>query len=168
MSYLVLFFLTSSALLLCLIHSPLILTILVSVQATFVACIGYILLSSSWLSFILIIVFLTAIIVIFTYISSLASNELTPYPKLWLVYLPLLLLGFIFLLIYFYTNKTLFFMLSRSFNIILLTPTTVFIHKIYTPLASVVTITLINYLLLILIIIVKHSNLTDGPLKGFS
>uniref|UniRef100_UPI0030FEA2A7 NADH dehydrogenase subunit 6 n=1 Tax=Neopanorpa quadristigma TaxID=2521360 RepID=UPI0030FEA2A7 len=124
-----------------------------------------------WFSYILFLVFLGGMLVLFIYMTSLASNEMFSMSFkliIWSISLLLLTMFISFLL-----DKNLIlstfsnfdmnnfmesFMLKTNENSLNLT-------KLYNQPTSLITLMLINYLLLTLIVVVKITNIFYGPLR---
>nr|AJM70186.1 NADH dehydrogenase subunit 6 [Alpheus lobidens] len=123
--------------------------------------------SFTWLSYILFLIFLGATLVLFIYVASLASNEIfklsTPLSAL--MVLPLLI-GSPFLL-----KEELIQPMKPLSEPSLVSETettsdpTFFLSMIYSPSTSFLTSFMILYLLLTLIVIVKISSSSTGPLR---
>nr|YP_009563994.1 NADH dehydrogenase subunit 6 [Alpheus inopinatus]QAX91344.1 NADH dehydrogenase subunit 6 [Alpheus inopinatus] len=123
--------------------------------------------SFTWLSYILFLIFLGATLVLFIYVASLASNEMFKLsaPLSIMMSLPILV-------------STPFLLkeellqplkpLSESSSLTELETTqdpTFFLSMIYSPSTSFLTSFMILYLLLTLIVIVKLSSSSTGPLR---
>uniref|UniRef100_UPI0030FEC0B8 NADH dehydrogenase subunit 6 n=1 Tax=Neopanorpa claripennis TaxID=3135613 RepID=UPI0030FEC0B8 len=124
-----------------------------------------------WFSYILFLVFLGGMLVLFIYMTSLASNEMFSMSfKLISLFITFL---FFIMLINILLDKNLIlstfsnldmnnfmelFMLKTNENSLNLT-------KLYNQPTSMITLMLINYLLLTLIVIVKITNIFHGPLR---
>jgi len=140
---------------------PIIIVILIRAQ-TLILCLAIrIITQTPWFSFILFLVFMGGLIVLFIYISSLASNERfsieawwRPYPKL----IGLRVLGISFSL------------LLENTQAISLTQIKIrdLIFKLYSPGILTLTTLTIFYLLLVLIVIVNITSLQEGPLRAIS
>nr|YP_002261349.1 NADH dehydrogenase subunit 6 [Gryllotalpa pluvialis]ACG59306.1 NADH dehydrogenase subunit 6 [Gryllotalpa pluvialis] len=120
-----------------------------------------------WFSYILFMIFIGGMLVLFLYITSLASNELFMASIMLLMLIPMMF-SMTFLLqipdplipnLYIYTNDILYSnnWLNNLIQMILM--------KIYNYPTHFITIMLVFYLLLALIAIVKIINIFKGPLR---
>ncbi len=150
-------------------RAPLALAVLVASQAVRVALLISSYRKRSWFSFLFLIVFLSGLMVIFTYVSSLASNEFLP------VLLPVgavaltltLLLG-----IYFYSclpflpKRAVSFCSTWALSLTSITAER--IHKVYSEETCALSSIMIIYLLIALIAVVKRASYYIGPLRSFN
>lgn len=140
------------------IQTPLRIGVLIIVLSFFVATIIFFIGPTSWFSYLLFIVFLRGIIIIFIYVSSLASNEILFY-------------NIYFLPLFFVTPLLLFMYLKINFDthteIInsIIEPNSIFSYKIYTPYLRLLTRIIMIYLLIALLVVVKNSLFREGPLR---
>jgi NADH-ubiquinone oxidoreductase chain 6 len=146
--------------------TPLIIAALIILQAFIVSFITFIFLLRSWFSFILFIVFIRAIIVIFVYVSSLASNDFftTPSP-----YLLLILLSVPFVIIFITLVPT--SVPNQSHSQIFLSDLhlgSIVTYKLYSSYILATTIFLIIYLLIALIVVAKNSSSSKGALRALN
>ncbi len=118
-----------------------------------------------WFSYILFIIFLGGILVLFIYVTSLASNESFSFSYSSLAFSISLILIFIPLSIFYdpLLNETL---TNSPLSSLTLNSSSVFIIRwIYSTNLINFTLFIILYLLLTLIVVVKISNLFRGPLR---
>lgn len=145
------------------LNTPLIIAAIITTQAILVSFSTYSISLTSWFSFILFLVFIRAIIIIFVYVSSLASNEFfNSYTPTTTHHALLIILSFILL----YTTLTP--MSANMFSILTLTdanlgPTAT--YKIFTSYTLNISLILITYLLISLIAVAKISSYLKGPLR---
>jgi NADH-ubiquinone oxidoreductase chain 6 len=130
---------------------------LILIQTIRICVIGWIKLKISWLSYILFLIFLGGLIVLFIYITSLASNELI-HTKIETHITVVLVISFILFLIILNINF--------QYNIRETLSTYKTFYFIYSWNSMAVIITTIIYLLLTLIIVVKVSNKFEAPIKN--
>lgn len=127
--------------------------------------------SSFWFSYILFLVFLGGILVLFIYITSLASNELfyTPIKSLIII-----IASIIFILsISTVTDPYFWNIFTKNTDLIAIdlipnipyTEATPHLTKLYNKPNHLITLILVNYLFLTLIVIVKITNIFQGPLR---
>lgn len=121
----------------------------------------------------LFLVFLGGILVLFIYVTSLASNEIFSFSiKILIISLTLLLIIFSLSLI---IDKTIISSLIINSEILQLTKLNNFLNedtlnlnKLYNYPTNLITLVLINYLFLTLIAVVKITNIFQGPLRPSS
>lgn len=122
-----------------------------------------------WFSYILFLVFLGGILVLFIYVTSLASNEIFTFStKLLISSISIFII--IIISLYFidksillqYTNLEIQSISNLNSYII---ENSLSLNKLYNYPTNLLTILLINYLLITLIAVVKITNLFKGPLR---
>nr|YP_009349906.1 NADH dehydrogenase subunit 6 [Pseudorhynchus acuminatus]AQM40080.1 NADH dehydrogenase subunit 6 [Pseudorhynchus acuminatus] len=152
------------------INHPLAMTLIIIIQTLLVALSTGLSTSSFWFSYILFLVFLGGMLVLFIYISSLASNELFSIPIKYLLIMGMLISFFFILSLsidYTYQpNLSSDMMTSSNF---LISPSSNnsnnLLMKLYNNPTNYITLMLVSYLLLTLIVIVKITNIFFGPLR---
>nr|WFD61205.1 NADH dehydrogenase subunit 6 [Carrikerella sp.] len=145
------------------LNHPLSMGMTLFIQAILICLISGSLSINFWFSYILLLIFLGGILVLFLYVTSIASNELF----LFSYKLPLLFfMIFIFLSFYWPYNNflsniqdTLKFYSCLSYN------STYFLIKLYNQPINMITILTASYLFLSLIVVVKIINIYKGPLR---
>nr|YP_010397470.1 NADH dehydrogenase subunit 6 [Sinomantis denticulata]UQJ77603.1 NADH dehydrogenase subunit 6 [Sinomantis denticulata] len=122
---------------------------------------------SFWFSYILLLIYLGGMLVLFMYVTSLASNEMFFYSnKIFLIILPLPL---VFLILYFFNVKyNMFLYESLENNINLNIHSFDFLLKMYNQPMNNITIMIAAYLFLTLIATVKMISIHSGPLRQMS
>nr|UKM30535.1 NADH dehydrogenase subunit 6 [Acisoma panorpoides] len=117
---------------------------------------------NSWFSYILFLVFLGGMLVLFIYMTSIASNEL--FKKS--LYIPIIMYLMIIMLV------SLMLMMDPSLSIKMITESTINSETskmIMTPLynnpSSLITIFMVLYLFLTLIVVVSITSFNKGPLR---
>nr|AXI98620.1 NADH dehydrogenase subunit 6 [Pseudoniphargus mateusorum] len=144
--------------------SPLFLSLMIISQTIVLSLVINTITLTSWFSFMLIMIYLSGMMVIFIYISSMASNELFYLNSPLLVIIFMLVTLFTLLIFNFATYKT-----SDSMNSLdqALTQITIFkTMKMFSKPLFVMTIMLIMYLLLAMIVVSKNSAFSSGPLRS--
>nr|YP_010397587.1 NADH dehydrogenase subunit 6 [Potthastia gaedii]UQJ73626.1 NADH dehydrogenase subunit 6 [Potthastia gaedii] len=124
-----------------------------------------------WFSYILFLIFLGGMLVLFIYVTSLASNEMFTFSmKIFL--LSSITLFILFILIIFLDMNMIFNNFSLNNEMMNLMNMNSFINensidlnKLYNFPTNMLTILLINYLFLTLIAVVKITNIFEGPLR---
>nr|ADW41283.1 NADH dehydrogenase subunit 6 [Drosophila lacicola] len=123
-----------------------------------------------WFSYILFLIFLGGMLVLFIYVTSLASNEMFNLSiKLTLISIMLFLM-FLILALIMDKNSTSFFLLNNEMEMIssnysYLMENSLSLNKLYNFPTNLITILLMNYLLITLIVIVKITKMFKGPLR---
>ena len=137
---------------------PILLIVLILLQTSCLCLIGWIKLKIRWFSYVLFLIFLGGLIVLFIYITRLASNEIIVI-NLYSYGLIIILTTFLrIFLINFNNFQQIFDVSTEHFSI-----TFNFIYSLNR--APLVLVTIV-YLLLTLIIVVKISNKFDAPIKN--
>nr|ARO46880.1 NADH dehydrogenase subunit 6 [Metrioptera ussuriana] len=150
---------------------PLAMTLIIIVQTCIVSMTIGMMSSSFWFSYILFLVFLGGMLVLFIYITSLASNELfyTSMKTLVIIITSIsLILTIAFITDPYFWNMFVKNMDQMSIELIttsLNTEATPHLTKLYNKPNHLITLMLVNYLFLTLIVIVKITNIFQGPLR---
>nr|DAZ87544.1 TPA_asm: NADH dehydrogenase subunit 6 [Trichosia splendens] len=167
------------------INSALILLTLLFTQLTHPLSMGFILLIQTlmiciytgmmyetfWFSYILFLVFLGGMLVLFIYITALASNEMFNFSmKLLLIFFSALFMMFVLSLL---TDKIQFifinnYEMNNIFYYSEIKENYLMINKLYNYPTNMITLMLINYLFFTLIVIVKITNFFYGPLRNLN
>ena len=137
------------------------------IQAFLTCLITGLIFETFWFSYILFLVFLGGVLVLFIYITSLASNEIFSLSRfLFISFLIILYLSLLFILI----NDNLLFINIINNEILLIQnlnnlifENSLNIYKLYNYPTNFITLLLINYLFFTLIIVVKIINFSFGP-----
>nr|QQO80838.1 NADH dehydrogenase subunit 6 [Trichocera sp.] len=147
---------------------------LVLLMQTFLIClITGIFSKTFWFSYVLFLVFLGGMLVLFIYVTSLASNEMFMFSmKMTMISLIMLTLIFSFSLM---MDKTVMASLMSNNEMLslmdlngFLKEDTLNLNKLYNYPTNLITLLLINYLFLTLIGVVKITNIFQGPLRPSS
>nr|YP_010429045.1 NADH dehydrogenase subunit 6 [Limenitis sulpitia]USO21467.1 NADH dehydrogenase subunit 6 [Limenitis sulpitia] len=167
-------FLISISILLYFINHPLAMGILILIQTLLTCLISGMLINTYWFSYILFLIFLGGLLVLFIYVSSVASNELfkihfsEKFSYIYIIFIMifsilyknnLIWMNFSFndeMINFFYSN--LFFNNEYNFNL----------SKLYNKQNYFLMMMLIIYLFITLIAIVKITNIFFGPLRSFN
>nr|YP_009738150.1 NADH dehydrogenase subunit 6 [Cephalopina titillator]QIB71456.1 NADH dehydrogenase subunit 6 [Cephalopina titillator] len=148
---------------------PLAMGLTLLIQTTSITLMTGAMTQSFWYSYILFLIFLGGMLVLFIYVTSLASNEMFSMKKnLTMMYLLLLLTSSLLLMIM-DNNKLLNY---HNLETKLMDHTNMFmeenslsLNKLYNYPSNLMTILLMNYLLITLIAIVKITDFSKGPLR---
>nr|YP_007026827.1 NADH dehydrogenase subunit 6 [Metacrangonyx dominicanus]CCI69365.1 NADH dehydrogenase subunit 6 [Metacrangonyx dominicanus] len=142
---------------------PLFMGVMVALQSILIGLSIYLFSAVSWFSYLLFMIFLSGMMVILIYVSSLASNLTMKYFflsfKMMMFFMSLFML---FILLY-YKNT---YFCDNFIDFSNLTVTIFLAGKVYSKEMYLFTLLIICYLLLVLILIVKNSMFTKGPLRS--
>nr|YP_010602083.1 NADH dehydrogenase subunit 6 [Ocellarnaca nigra]WAM61712.1 NADH dehydrogenase subunit 6 [Ocellarnaca nigra] len=153
------------------LNHPLTMTLIIVLQTLLISSITGLISQSFWFSYILLLVFLGGMLVLFIYITSLASNEMLSLPikTIFITLLTtLLILSISWLLDSSFTNITsmnLDMLPNNSNNSNYWSETFLSLMKLYNNPTNLNTLMLVMYLFLTLIAIVKITNIFYGPLR---
>nr|YP_010988671.1 NADH dehydrogenase subunit 6 [Allanaspides hickmani]WOR80976.1 NADH dehydrogenase subunit 6 [Allanaspides hickmani]WOR80989.1 NADH dehydrogenase subunit 6 [Allanaspides hickmani] len=150
-------------------HHPLAMGLTLLVQTCFICITSGVINLSFWFSYILFLIFLGGMLVLFIYVTSLASNETFKFSTMLASFFVWLFIGFFlfemffsdYLISYFNTLSLSSFYTQMSPEL----PMQNIISLIYLPSLLLYTIFMMLYLLLTLIVIVKITNNSQGPLR---
>nr|YP_010276174.1 NADH dehydrogenase subunit 6 [Ptecticus tenebrifer]UCU06679.1 NADH dehydrogenase subunit 6 [Ptecticus tenebrifer]UHY39295.1 NADH dehydrogenase subunit 6 [Ptecticus tenebrifer] len=151
-------------------NHPLAMGLMLLVQSFLVCLITGMIFNSFWYSYILFLVFLGGMLILFIYVTSLASNEMFSFSTKMLFLSAISIISVIlFMLIMDKTLVSSIFTSDNMFNIMnlnnFLPNNSVSLMNLYNFPTNLITIMLMNYLLLTLIVVVKITNLYYGPLR---
>nr|NP_982332.1 NADH dehydrogenase subunit 6 [Drosophila simulans]AAF77301.1 NADH dehydrogenase subunit 6 [Drosophila simulans]AAF77315.1 NADH dehydrogenase subunit 6 [Drosophila simulans]AAF77328.1 NADH dehydrogenase subunit 6 [Drosophila simulans]AAF77340.1 NADH dehydrogenase subunit 6 [Drosophila simulans]AAF77353.1 NADH dehydrogenase subunit 6 [Drosophila simulans] len=163
---------TTSIIFLNMIH-PLALGLTLLIQTIFVCMLTGLMTKSFWYSYILFLIFLGGMLVLFIYVTSLASNEMFNLSIKLTVFSSLILLFMMILsLVIDKTSFSLFLMNNDMQSIINMNSyfmeNSLSLNKLYNFPTNFITILLMNYLLITLIVVVKITKLFKGPIRMMS
>lgn len=123
-----------------------------------------------WFSYVLFLIFLGGILVLFIYVTSLASNEMFTFSiKIFIISIFIFFTSLLMIIIIdnslitnFLTNNEVISLTEiKSF----INENSISLNKLYNFPTNILTILLINYLFLTLIAVVKITNIFEGPLR---
>lgn len=150
---------------------PLAIGLTLLIQTLLICLITGLITKSFWFSYILFLIFLGGILVLFIYVTSLASNEIFSISiKLIIISLVILftiaIIGLIIdnnLFINWINNND----IESIYNInSYIKENSLNLNKLYNFPTNLITIILINYLLITLVAVVKITKLSKGPLRS--
>nr|WDA94007.1 NADH dehydrogenase subunit 6 [Apotropina sp.] len=152
-------------------NHPLAMGLTLLIQTIFISLMIGLLTKTFWFSYILFLIFLGGMLVLFIYVTSLASNEMFSFSTKLFVYTSMFLVINI-LLMYLFMDQMLFNMnifnneMNSSINEnMFFMENSLNLNKLYNYPTNLITILLMNYLLITLIAIVKITKLFYGPLR---
>nr|QLY90185.1 NADH dehydrogenase subunit 6 [Zaphne divisa] len=148
---------------------PLAMGLTLLIQTTLVCLTSGLMTKSFWFSYILFLVFLGGMLVLFIYVTSLASNEMFSFSiKLMFISMSIF---FIMMITLFFMDKNMLLQYSNletnsicNMNSYMM-ENSLSLNKLYNYPTNLLTILLMNYLLITLIAVVKITNLFKGPLR---
>nr|QXG19495.1 NADH dehydrogenase subunit 6 [Drosophila planitibia] len=149
---------------------PLAMGLTLLIQTVLICLISGLMTKTFWFSYILFLIFLGGMLVLFIYVTSLASNEMFNLSmKLSLISLSVI---FLLVLISFIIDKnsTTFFLMNNEMESIqnlysYISENSLSLNKLYNFPTNFMTILLMNYLLITLIVVVKITKMFKGPLR---
>nr|QWM94259.1 NADH dehydrogenase subunit 6 [Sisyra aurorae] len=151
-------------------NHPLSSGLMLMLQTIFLTMICGMMSQSFWFAYILFLIMLGGMLVLFIYMTSMASNELIKFSlnKFIIMLMMFLMLMFMFMI---YDN---FYLMQNNMELNLMNTNWFFMNseneinliKLYNNPTMNITLLMINYLLMALIIIVKIIKLNSGPLRS--
>nr|YP_010127621.1 NADH dehydrogenase subunit 6 [Syrphus torvus]QPP19877.1 NADH dehydrogenase subunit 6 [Syrphus torvus]UXF58200.1 NADH dehydrogenase subunit 6 [Syrphus torvus] len=154
-------------------NHPLSMGMMLLIQTVMICCISGLMTKSFWFSYILFLIFIGGMLVLFIYVTSLASNEMFNFSMKMFILL-FINLFILTILIIFMDKMILMFnslnneMTSISFINNYIMENTLNLNKLYNYPTNMINILLINYLLITLIATVKITKLFYGPLRSMN
>nr|AFQ62366.1 NADH dehydrogenase subunit 6 [Papilio dardanus]APC61762.1 NADH dehydrogenase subunit 6 [Papilio dardanus polytrophus]APC61800.1 NADH dehydrogenase subunit 6 [Papilio dardanus tibullus] len=157
------------------LNHPLSMGLMILIQTLIICLLSGMLINSYWFSYILFLVFLGGLLVLFIYVSSVASNELFN-----MNFFMKMSLFFSFLLIFFFSMYEMLNLnwLNFSFNyemknfmnffIFFNNENNINLSKLYNNQTHFMMMMLIIYLFITLVAIVKITNIFFGPLRSIN
>nr|YP_010446982.1 NADH dehydrogenase subunit 6 [Loxocera lunata]UTM10347.1 NADH dehydrogenase subunit 6 [Loxocera lunata] len=148
---------------------PLSMGLILLIQTIMISMITGLITKTFWFSYILFLTFIGGMLVLFIYVTSLASNEMFSFStKLMIISL---FIFFSMIMISFIINK--FYMINmmniemEPINLInsYIKENSLSLYKMYNYPNNLMTILLMNYLLITLVTVVKITNLFYGPIR---
>nr|ASN66025.1 NADH dehydrogenase subunit 6 [Cicindela campestris] len=125
-----------------------------------------------WFSYIVFLVMLGGMLVLFIYMTSLASNEMFQFSSKIMLFMFMMITLTSMMLIVFPDNQMIISMIKNSNSLEMINSMSfmnnenlITLNKIYNSPNNLITILLINYLLITLIAVVKITSINIGPLR---
>nr|YP_010507406.1 NADH dehydrogenase subunit 6 [Helophilus virgatus]QHN59980.1 NADH dehydrogenase subunit 6 [Helophilus virgatus]UXG19000.1 NADH dehydrogenase subunit 6 [Helophilus virgatus] len=152
---------------------PLSMGLMLLIQTIMICCITGLMTKSFWFSYILFLIFVGGMLVLFIYMTSLASNEMFSLSmKMTIISIISLL---ILMMIIFFMDKMLltFNSMNNEMNSIsnlnsYISENSLNLIKLYNYPSNMITILLINYLLITMIASIKITKLFYGPIRSMN
>nr|YP_010133586.1 NADH dehydrogenase subunit 6 [Chorthippus parallelus parallelus]YP_010133599.1 NADH dehydrogenase subunit 6 [Chorthippus parallelus erythropus]QWM92862.1 NADH dehydrogenase subunit 6 [Chorthippus parallelus parallelus]QWM92889.1 NADH dehydrogenase subunit 6 [Chorthippus parallelus erythropus]QWM92902.1 NADH dehydrogenase subunit 6 [Chorthippus parallelus erythropus]QWM92915.1 NADH dehydrogenase subunit 6 [Chorthippus parallelus erythropus] len=154
------------------LNHPMSMMMFVIIQTFFVGLITGTMMESFWLSYILFLTFLGGMLVLFIYISSIASNEL--FKTKYIIMITLMIIMMITTMILIIVDKMMFLDLIKNTetmninNSINFQEMTMSLEKLYNKPTFIITMMMMIYLFLTLVAVVKITNINQGPIRKMS
>nr|AMH85497.1 NADH dehydrogenase subunit 6 [Microsepsis sp. ACMJ-2016] len=151
-------------------NHPLAMGLMLLIQTLLICLMTGLMAKSFWFSYILFLIFLGGMLVLFIYVTSLASNEMFSLSiKMFITSIIFISISMIILWIMnnmfissLFSNNEMEMMNSMNSYI---SENSLFLYKLYNYPVNLMTILLMNYLLITLIAVVKITKLFYGPLR---
>nr|YP_003002161.1 NADH dehydrogenase subunit 6 [Blattella germanica]ACF19665.1 NADH dehydrogenase subunit 6 [Blattella germanica] len=144
-------------------NHPLAMGLILLIQTVLISLISGMLSQSFWFSYILFLIFLGGMLILFIYVTSLASNEMFFLSTKVIIFS---IMTMIILIILFSMNKLSNTQNQEMINFLMLkNPLINSLTKLYNQPTGIITILLASYLFLTLIAVVKITNIFMGPLR---
>nr|QGX06882.1 NADH dehydrogenase subunit 6 [Mycalesis francisca] len=156
------------------INHPISMGILILLQTLFICLLSGMLMNSYWFSYILFLVFLGGLLVLFIYVSSVASNELMNISLINKLIIPIPAIIFFFTFLFMnnlnWLNLTFNEDMNNFINNFLFTydENNINLFKLYNEQTYLLMIMMIIYLFITLIAVVKITNIFFGPLRSLN
>nr|QZH43605.1 NADH dehydrogenase subunit 6 [Coboldia fuscipes] len=147
---------------------PLAIGLMLLIQTLIISLITGLMAKTFWFSYILFLIFLGGMLVLFIYVSSLASNEMFKFSSNMMSISIMLLIFTLIMFIIMDKNMISFFNnleMKNYIQFIMNNDNSINLNKLYNMPSNFITILLINYLFLTLIAVVKITNFFYGPLR---
>nr|YP_010491932.1 NADH dehydrogenase subunit 6 [Lygephila dorsigera]UWM92718.1 NADH dehydrogenase subunit 6 [Lygephila dorsigera] len=155
------------------LNNPLSMGLMILMQTLIICLLSGMLIKTYWFSYILFLTFMGGLLVLFIYVSSIASNELFKpsfNTKLYLILFLLIMLT----LQFFFMNNLIWLNLSfnsdmnnfLSLSLFMNNENKINLSKLYNNQTFMIMLMLIIYLFITLIAVVKITNIFYGPLRS--
>nr|WKU83970.1 NADH dehydrogenase subunit 6 [Habromyia sp. 'wygodzinskyi'] len=154
-------------------NHPLSMGLMLLIQTIMVCCITGLMTKSFWFSYILFLIFIGGMLVLFIYMTSLASNEMFSFSmKMFMISIISMC---ILMIIMYFMDKMLssFNTLNNEMNSITnlnsyISDNSLNLIKLYNYPNNMITILLVNYLLITMIASIKITKLFYGPIRSMN
>nr|QIH95774.1 NADH dehydrogenase subunit 6 [Pseudolycoriella sp. XQM-2020] len=152
------------------LNHPLAMGFLMLIQTITICLLTGVMIESFWFSYILFLVFLGGMLVLFIYVTSLASNEMFSFSFkiLYSMILIIMLISMLYYFMNFYFKDLNNLDMNPSLNKLINLENYKSILKLYNYPTNFLTILLINYLFFTLIVTVKITNFYYGPIRNLN
>nr|YP_010759057.1 NADH dehydrogenase subunit 6 [Ramburiella turcomana]WEX31967.1 NADH dehydrogenase subunit 6 [Ramburiella turcomana] len=154
------------------LNHPMSMMMFIILQTFLVGLMTGTMMESFWLSYILFLTFLGGMLVLFIYITSIASNEMFKPKSITMMFT--LILSIIITVILITVDKTMFIDMIKNTettninNSINYQEMTLSLEKLYNKPTFIITMMMMIYLFLALVAVVKITNINQGPIRKMS
>nr|YP_010692454.1 NADH dehydrogenase subunit 6 [Cepora nerissa]WBV74607.1 NADH dehydrogenase subunit 6 [Cepora nerissa] len=167
------FFMIFLSLFMFFINHPLAMGLLILCQTMLLSLLMGMYINTYWFSYILFLVFLGGLLVLFIYVSSIASNELMKFSTK--MKINLILLSSLLFLMLIMTKNYMFYdiffndeMNNFNQNLLIFNSYNIKLSKLYDKQTFMMIMMIIIYLFITLIAVIKITNIFFGPLRSFN
>uniref|UniRef100_UPI0030027618 NADH dehydrogenase subunit 6 n=1 Tax=Chilo infuscatellus TaxID=236790 RepID=UPI0030027618 len=161
------------SLLMLFLYHPLSMGLMILIQTLMMCLISGMIIKTYWFSYILFLTFLGGLLVMFIYVSSIASNEMFKFSLNMIIYMVLSLMLMLMMKMLYSNNLTWLNFninddMNNSFNLYLFfnNENKINLSKLYNKQTYLMMMMMIIYLFITLIAIVKITNIFYGPLRS--
>nr|QOL00930.1 NADH dehydrogenase subunit 6 [Chorthippus fallax] len=151
------------------LNHPMSMMMFIILQTFLIGLLTGTMMESFWLSYILFLTFLGGMLVLFIYITSIASNEMfKPKSNIMII---MIILSMMMTIIFIIMDKMMFTDLMKNTetmninNHINYQEMTLSLEKLYNLPTSIITMMMMIYLFLALVAVVKITNINQGPIR---
>nr|WAX39178.1 NADH dehydrogenase subunit 6 [Anaplecta sp. 5 ZQW-2020]WAX39191.1 NADH dehydrogenase subunit 6 [Anaplecta sp. 5 ZQW-2020] len=147
---------------------PLAMGLILLMQTLLICLMSGLLLKTFWFSYILFLIFLGGMLVLFIYVTTLASNEMFKFSTKMLMTLMLLTTAMMMLNMQWVPEEMNKWMETMTNMMNMSTENSKPLMKLYNKPTMMITVMMALYMLLTLIVVVKITTITSGPLRSSS
>nr|AUB29945.1 NADH dehydrogenase subunit 6 [Rinaca jonasii] len=154
------------------LNHPLSMGLMILIQTLLICLLSGMLIKTYWFSYILFLTFLGGLLVLFIYVSSIASNEIFSFNLKTKMFILLIIFFMFNLMILFYNNLKWMNLINNNSEMLNFSNLIMFfnenkinLNKLYNNQTSFLTYLLIIYLFITLVAMVKITNIFYGPLR---
>nr|QZZ18186.1 NADH dehydrogenase subunit 6 [Burara harisa] len=154
------------------LNHPLSMGLMILIQTLLICLLSGMLINTYWFSYILFLTFLGGLLVLFIYVSSIASNELfkmSSFNSLFLIlsFMIIIFMSFFWMHNFYWTNFSNNIEMNNFFNYFLFinNENNINLSKLYNKQTYLMMMMMIIYLFITLVAVVKITNIFYGPLR---
>nr|YP_010292334.1 NADH dehydrogenase subunit 6 [Epiphora bauhiniae]ULO26059.1 NADH dehydrogenase subunit 6 [Epiphora bauhiniae] len=155
------------------LNHPLSMGLMILIQTLLTCLLSGMLIKTYWFSYILFLTFLGGLLVLFIYVSSIASNEMFSFTLNMKMFIMIIIFLLIFFIIIFFNDLNWMNLIINNSEMINFFNSVLFfyenkinLNKLYNNQTFMLTYLLIIYLFITLIAMVKITNIFYGPLRS--
>nr|YP_010703633.1 NADH dehydrogenase subunit 6 [Sphingonotus mongolicus]WCO86767.1 NADH dehydrogenase subunit 6 [Sphingonotus mongolicus] len=151
------------------LNHPMSMMMMIIIQTMLIGLMAGSMMESFWLSYILFLTFLGGMMVLFIYITSIASNEMFNIKSMNMMFSMMLIL--IMMMVFFNTEKIMFTEIIKNTEtmntslVMNFQEMTMSMTKLYNNPTLIITIMMMIYLFIALLAVVKITNINQGPIR---